>query len=58
MILTNEQVKWLEADGDEQFRFIGQNRATKEEKSELKDLDDSYLDLNGAHLISNFEDLR
>lgn len=58
MLLTMTQSKYLESDGkSKQFRFNGQGKATDQEKQKLKELDDSYIDLHGEHLITNYDDL-
>lgn len=56
MLLTMEQAKYLDADGD-LFRFVGQDQASPQERRDLKTLDDSYIDLYGQHMITNFRDL-
>lgn len=58
MILTYEQMKYLEADGEETYKFTGQGEATEEEKQQLLELDEAYLDLQGKHMITNHEDLK
>lgn len=57
MILTYEQMKYLEVDGEETYRFTGKREATKEEKEQLREIDESFLELNGRHLITNYSDL-
>ena len=57
MILTNEQMKHLEVDGNETYRFTGHESATAEERQELKELDESSVDLYGFHMITNYKDL-
>lgn len=57
MILTMEQMKYLEADGKETYKFTGHESATAEERQELKELDESAVDLYGFHMITNYKDL-
>lgn len=56
MLLTMEQSKYLEADGDV-FRFVGQGKTSKKEKQDLKDFDESCTDLYGRHMITNYTEL-
>lgn len=56
MLLTMEQSKYLESDGDA-FRFTGQNIANKREKQDLKDFDESCVDIYGKHMITNYTEL-
>ncbi len=56
MLLTMEQSKYLEADGDV-FRFVGQGKASKKEKQDLKDFDESCIDIYGRHMITNYTEL-
>ena len=59
MLFTMEQLKYLKADcGDEDFTFIGQETATDEEKRKLAKLDEFNVEINGFHLIRNYEDLK
>lgn len=57
MILTNEQMKYLEADGKETYKFVGHDVATEKERQELKELDESAVELYGFHMITNYKDL-
>lgn len=57
MLLTREQMKYLEADGEDTYRFTGKDKATSEEKEELKEIDESYVMLYGKHLVTNHEEL-
>lgn len=59
MLLTREECKWLENDpsNNEQYIFVGKGKATEEYIEMLKNLDLEYFDLNGVHLISNYQDL-
>ena len=57
MILTMEQMKYLEANGKETYKFTGHESATAEERQELKELDESAVDLYGFHMITNYKDL-
>lgn len=51
-----KQSKYLESDGDA-FLFVGQNKASKKELQELKDFDESCLELYGKHMITNYNEL-
>lgn len=57
MLLTYEQSKYLEADPNGEFRFCGQGQATPAEKKRLLRLDESYFDVYGYHVISNYQEL-
>lgn len=59
MLLTVEECKWLQNDteGNEQYIFVGQGKATKEYIEMLKNLDLEYYELNGKHLIKNYTEL-
>lgn len=58
MILTFEQLKHLEAVGEDTYKFIGKDKATDEEIKELVELDESYVDVYGKHMITNHEELK
>ena len=58
MLLTKKQAKHLVPNGDECYKFVGQNIATYEEKKKLIELDESYFDVYGFHIITNYEDLK
>lgn len=61
MILTVNQCKWLVAKyggNRTQFEFIGQGKATAAEIEELKELDEATQEINGYHLITNYEELK
>lgn len=57
MLLTYEQCKHLKITKNGQFEFVD-NKATKSEKEELIDLDDLCFEIEGQHLIINYEDLK
>ena len=57
MLLTFEQMKHLEPDGEDTYIFKWKGVAT-EEIQELLELDESYVDLYGKHMITNYEDLK
>lgn len=57
MILTMEQMKHLETDGDDTYKFIDDGNTSKEERQKLIELDESYFDLYGKHMIENYKDL-
>lgn len=55
-----EQLKYLEvvnAENDE-FKFIDDGKISYEEKQELLELDESYYDMYGKHIIINYKDLK
>jgi hypothetical protein len=58
MLLTKEQMKYLETDGNECFRFVDDGKATKSEKEELLKLDEEYFEIYQHHIITNLEDLK
>ena len=57
MLLTMKQMKYLEPDGEDTYKFIGKDKATEDEKQELKEIDESYVDLYGKHMITNYEEI-
>ena len=57
MLLTMKQMKYLEPDGEDTYKFVGTDKATEEERQELKELDSSYIDLYGKHMITNYKEL-
>lgn len=57
MILGLEQMKYLEVAGEETYFFKDNGKATDKERKELKELDKSFLDIEGSHLILNYGDL-
>lgn len=59
MILTMQQMKWLEKKpyDEKQYYFIGQEKATKAERDELKETDNSFLEIYGYHMIDNYQEL-
>lgn len=58
MLLKRGQYKHLKTDGENKFKFVGQNIATDEEKKELIKFDESYINVYGYHVITNYEDLK
>ena len=50
-------MKYLEADGDDTYKFTGKDKASDEEKQKILELDESYVDLYGKHMITNLKDL-
>ena len=58
MLLTYEQMKHLEADGEESFRFVDNGEVSNEEKAELIELDADYFEIYQEHIITNIEDLK
>jgi hypothetical protein len=58
MLLTLEQMKHLASDGEETYKFIGRDVATMEEIKQLRELDESHVDLYGFHMVSNYEELK
>lgn len=58
MLLTYEQMKYLEPDGEDTYKFIGKDEATDEEKEKLVELDESFVDLYGKHMVTNYKDLK
>lgn len=57
MLLTMEQMKYLEPVSDDMYIFTGKGKATKKEIEDIKDLDESAVFLYGKHMISNLKDL-
>jgi len=57
MLLTMKQMKYLEPHGEDTYKFIGKDLATEDEKQDLKEIDESFVDLYGKHMIINHEEL-
>lgn len=57
MILKYQQMKYLEVAEQGTYYFRDEGKATKEEKEELKRLDEAYVFINGKHMIVNYESL-
>lgn len=61
MLLTNEQCRCLEAlsgEGDKyRFKYIPRESSEKERK-EYRELDESYFDILGYHIIVNYQELQ
>ena len=57
MLLTMEQLKYLESDSEDTYKFIGHSEANNDERQKLKELDESYVDLYGKHMITNYKEL-
>lgn len=58
MILSMDQMKYLEPDGEDAYKFNGKDVATDEEKEKLLELDESAVELYGKHIITNYEELK
>ncbi len=58
MLFTMDQLKHLEANKDDTYRFIGQEAATEREREMLREFDETYISMNGKHLITNYEELK
>ncbi len=53
MLLTVEQMKHLELDGEEGFRFVPHGKITDRERQMLLDLDADYFTVYNQHIITN-----
>ena len=58
MIFDHEQLKHLEVDGEDTFKYVENGVATEEEKQELRDLDDDYFQMFGFHIITNLDEIK
>lgn len=58
MLLTKDQLKYLETDGNDYFKFVDNGKATKSEKEKLLELDEEYFEIYQHHIITNLEDLK
>ena len=58
MLLTHDQCKYLEADGDKNFRYVGHGIATEAEKQELLELDEYFLAVYQEHIITNWDEIK
>mgnify|MGYP003309292194 CR=1 FL=1 len=57
MLLSLRQLQMLKGkDGDRQFK--ARLDLTDEEKKELLSIDETYLELQGEHLITNYKELQ
>ena len=50
-------MKYLKPDGNSTYLFEDNNKATLTERKKLKELDASYLELYGKHLVTNYRDI-
>ena len=58
MLLTFKQMKYLQVDKKDTFKFVDNGNSTAEERKELLELDEDYFEIYGHHIISNFEELK
>ena len=58
MLPEKDKLKYLEDGGEGKFVFTGKNEATKKEKKELLEMDESYFEICGYHVIVNHDELR
>ena len=57
MLMTMKQMKHLDPDGEETYRFNDDGTVSNEERQNLVDLDSFFVSLFGKHMITNYEDL-
>lgn len=61
MILTLEQMrknmKYLKPVGDEKYQFVRTQETTEEDIKNAKEFDESYVDIYGFHVITNYKEL-
>lgn len=57
MLLTMAQMKHLEPDGNEKFKYVDNGNATAEEKQELRDLDEDFFAVYQYHIITNIKEI-
>lgn len=57
MLPTYEQAKFLIPDGADTFKFIKRPETTEEDLKKAKEIDLSYFDVYGFHVITNYEEL-
>lgn len=58
MLLTVEQMKHLEPEGEETFRFVDNGNVTEKEKAEIFEMDEDFFEVYNKHLITNLEELK
>lgn len=58
MLFTRKQLKHLEADGNDKFRFVDNGNVTEREKKDLLELDAAMFEIYEYHIITNLEDLK
>lgn len=58
-MIFDMSLKYIREDenDDEKLYFYGHDKATKEEKRRLKNLDDVHFKINKEHIITNYKDL-
>jgi len=56
MLLTRDQMKYLIPDGEDTYR-VDIQRCPDTEQRKIKVLDESLLDIEGRHIITNYRDL-
>lgn len=57
MLFRRKQMKHLRIVGDQVFHFVDSPEVTDEEREKLMDLDNQVFELEGFHMIENFEEL-
>ena len=58
VLLTTKQMKHLESDGEDCFKFVDNGHVTEREKKELLELDADYYEVYQYHIITNIEELK
>ena len=58
MLFTKEQLRNLEADGEETFKFVDNGKISAKEKQRILDLDNDFFEIYGKHIITNHHELK
>ena len=57
MLPTYEQMKYLKPDGDDTYKFVRTSDTTTSDIAKAKEMDESYFDVYGFHVITNYKEL-
>ena len=58
MLLTKKQTKYLEAAGENKFKFIDNGTVSDKEKDYLFQLDADFFEVYQHHVIVNYKELK
>lgn len=58
MLLSLDQLKHLEPDGEEKYKFVDDGSVTDKEKVKIVEMDADFFEVYGEHIITNLEKLK
>lgn len=58
MLLSLDQLKHLEPDGEEKYKFVDDGSVTDKEKAKILEMDADFFEVYGEHIITNLEELK